>query len=183
MQVDGVVDIVPRVRKGIALAAAAGIEYCFIIENDDYYPDNYIEKMMFHFHQGIGLLGIDQSIYYSLQSKSWMVFSHPNRASLFCTAFRISALQNYKWPADQLLYFDRHLWAHACKKAFPCLGHPPIGMKHGNGFCPGNYHNGMVNGHKVRNMRPDDNMQWLEKRVRPESFEFYRNYNRNLSKT
>jgi hypothetical protein len=173
--IDGVVDIVPRIRKGIQLAKDGGFEYCFIIENDDYYPDNYIEAMMVYFNHSSGtdLLGLDRTIYYSLQSKSWKILPHLGRSSLFCTAFKISGLSNYRWPNDQLLYFDMHLWAHNCRKKLVSLAQVPIGMKHGTGFCPGNYHNGIVNGKKVRNMNTDGNLGWLKKRVRPESFEFY----------
>jgi hypothetical protein len=181
--IDGVVDIVPRVKKGIKLASEEGFDHCFIIENDDYYPDNYLEKMLYHFRDETGLLGICETIYYSLQLQGWMLFSHPGRASLFCTAFRISSLQNYAWPDDQLLYFDRHLWMHKCKKSLIALGHPPIGIKHGNGFCPGNYHNGIVNGKPARNMKVDTSMQWLRKRTRPESFKFYSDYSNKLIKS
>jgi hypothetical protein len=41
--VQGVVDIVPRVKKGIKIAGEMGADSCCIIENDDYYPDNYLE--------------------------------------------------------------------------------------------------------------------------------------------
>jgi hypothetical protein len=178
---DGVVDIVPRIRNGIRLAASEGFDYCFIIENDDYYPDNYLEKMICYFRNDIGLLGIQETIYYSLQLKRWVYFCHPGRASLFCTALRISALKDYAWPDDELLYFDLHLWKYRCRKTLVNLSHPPIGMKHGNGFCPGNYHNGIVNGKAAKNMKEDPKMLWLKKRVRPESFEFYLNYNKNFN--
>lgn len=174
--VDGVVDIVPRIRRGIQLAHHAGFEYCFIIENDDYYPDNYLERMMANFPYSAGLLGLDDTIYYSLQQKAWMSFTHPGRASLFCTAFRLSALSDYKWPDDQMLYFDMHLWSFNCFKTLIKLSHPPIGMKHGSGFCPGNYHNGIVNGKPAKKMYQDADMSWLRKRIRPESFAFYRSY-------
>jgi hypothetical protein len=47
-------------------------------------------------------------------------------------------------------------------------------MKHGTGFCPGNYHNGIVNGKPAKNMNNDDNLMWLKEHVRPEGFEFYK---------
>lgn len=63
------------------------------------------------------------------------------------------------------------------------MGRPPIGIKHGIGFCPGNYHNGIVNGHQAKDMHEDKNMRWLERRIRPESFEFYQKYSLKLAKT
>jgi hypothetical protein len=173
---ESVIDIVPRIKKGIKIAIDEGFEYCFVIENDDYYPDNYIEKMMFWFNHlpALVLAGLLQTTYYSLQNKSWRVLSHPGRSSLFCTAFRISGLKDFKWPDNDLLYFDIHLWAYNCPKKIIILGHPPIGIKHGIGFCPGNYHNLIVNGKPAKNMHADNSLDWLKKRVRPESFEFYK---------
>jgi hypothetical protein len=170
---EGVVDIVPRIKRGIKNAMEEGYDICFIIENDDYYPDDYLERMMANF-KNTDLLGIDETIYYSLQLKRWRNFSHPGRSSLFSTAFRISGLSDYRWPDNQLLYFDMHLWAHKCKKTLIALQHPPIGMKHGKGFCPGNYHNGLVNGKLARHMYEDNYLEWLRKNVREESFILYK---------
>jgi hypothetical protein len=172
----GVVDIVPRLKKGVKMAIENGFEYCFIIENDDYYPDDYLEKMMFYFNlwKETELLGIGETIYYSLQHKKWRVLTHPERSSLFCTAFRIQGLKNYQWPDDRLLYFDMHLWTYKCTKKLITFSDPPIGIKHGTGFCPGNYHNGIVNGKQAKNMNNDDNLMWLKEHVRQESFEFYK---------
>ena len=179
---EGVIDIVPRIRHGINIARMKGIDLCLIIENDDYYPDNYAEKMSQCFSSGAALIGLEETIYYSLQNRSWRNFLHLGRASLFCTGFRISGLQEYVWPDDQLLYFDMHLWKADVSKKLIQINHPPIGMKHGAGFCPGNYHNNLVNGKQASGMRPDDKMAWLQRRIRPESFEFYRDYSEKLMK-
>ena len=172
--IEGVVDIVPRIRKGIAEAKKSGSEYCLIIENDDYYPDDYIENIIKYFSRGTSMVGIDHTTLYSLQYQAIRSSIHPGRASLFCTAFKISGLDNYVWPEDTLLYFDRHIWKHHCKKEFAFFQNPPIGIKHGVGFCPGNFHNGISNGKPMRNFVDDRNMDWLKSHVRRESFEFYR---------
>lgn len=171
--VEGVVDIVPRIRKGINEARKMGFEYCLIIENDDYYPDDYIERMSRYFDRGAGLIGIDHTTIYSLQQKSYRSSEHPGRASLFCTGFKISDLDNYTWPEDTLLYFDMHLWRHTCNKQFAFMQKPPIGIKHGVGYCPGNFHNGISNGKPMKRFTDDSNMEWLKSHVRRESFEFY----------
>jgi hypothetical protein len=178
--IDGIVDIVPRIRIGMKVARMMQIDCCMIIENDDYYADNYVEKMAGYFESGAALIGLEDTIYYSLQQRSWRSFIHRGRASLFCTGFRISALSEYIWPDDQLLYFDMHLWASGLSKKLAMINNAPIGMKHGVGFSPGNYHNGIVNGKHSTGMRPDENMAWLRRHTRPESFEFYRSYSEKL---
>jgi hypothetical protein len=40
------VDLIARVKRGIAQAKAEGFEYVFIIENDDYYPPFYFERYL-----------------------------------------------------------------------------------------------------------------------------------------
>lgn len=172
-----VVDIVPRIKHGLKLAEYSKCDICLIIENDDYYPDNYVEVMA-----GIlskhDLAGVDSTIYYSAQYNMYKTFEHKGRASLFLTGFRTDSMRDFKWPADDMLYFDIYLWeSHRGKKGFIQLPIPAIGMKHGTGFSPGNFHNGISNGRPVRNMIPDKKRVWLKAHVRPESFIFYQ---RNL---
>jgi hypothetical protein len=172
-----VVDIVPRIKKGIKLAKEAGFEFCFIIENDDYYPDWYLEKMTKFFNLGADMVGIQETLIYSLQTPGYRLSSHPGRSSLFSTAFRISALENYIWPEDTLLYFDVHLWKHACVKQFMNPSYQPTGIKHGEGFCPGNFHNGVCNGRSMRGFVDDSKYTFLKGRVRSQSFAFYQSLN------
>lgn len=175
--VDGVVDIVPRIRKGIELARSSRFQFCFIIENDDYYPDWYLEKVTRYFDCGADLVGIEETVIYSLQFPGYRSSIHPGRSSLFSTAVRISALDNYVWPEDTLLYFDMHLWKHNCKKQFINPFFQPTGIKHGEGFCPGNFHDGISNGRPMRNFIDDSNYLWLRRRVRSKSFSFYQSLN------
>jgi hypothetical protein len=174
--VEGLVDIVPRVRWGVDMARSLGYEYCFIIENDDYYPDDYIERMM----EGLrwaAMVGTINTTTYILQQKCYRTTLHPGRSSLFLTGFKTKALERYTWPDDRMLYFDVHLWQHTCSKNFINFnGWGPVGIKHGVGFCPGNFHNGIVNGKPAKNMTEDSNSEWLRKHVRKESFEFYKKF-------
>ena len=172
--VEGVVDIVPRIRKGIELAKNGGFEYCIIIENDDYYPDDYVEKVSIAL-ENAQMVGIQTTTLYLLQQNFPRVSQHPGRSSLFCTAFKISALENFSWPDTTLLYFDRELWKHNCNKGYLNLQNPPIGIKHGVGFCPGNFHNGIQNGKPLR-IPLNNSREWLKQRVRKESFEFYKQF-------
>lgn len=169
---EGVVDIVPRIKLGIEAAKKHGYDYCLIIENDDYYPNDYIEKMNRYFDYG-SLIGIDRTVLYSIQYPGYRISSHPGRASLFCTGFKISDLDNFQWPDDTTLYFDIPLWLHRCNKAFAVLPNGPIGIKHGTGFCPGNFHNGICNGKPMGKFVDDRSFEWLKSQVRKKSFDFY----------
>jgi hypothetical protein len=174
--VPGIVDIVPRVKSGLRIARDLGADLCLIIENDDYYPDNYIETVVKHLEQ-FDVCGADKSIYYCLQHNCLRTFSHPGRSSLYLTSFRVSAMETFPWPEDTMLYFDIHLWEKITgRKGFINFPQPPIGMKHGSGFSPGNYHNGIVNGKGMKGMIPDPKRQWLRSHTRKESFEFYQSF-------
>ena len=165
------VDIIPRIKEGIRKAREDGFEYCYIIENDDYYPDDYFENMPF---KGYDFVGIGKTIYYSINRKMFSMIRHLNRvhSSLFCTGFRISAIGDYKWPADDFMFLDLHLWKFIIKRKNFHLYEPenmPIGMKHGIGLCVTDAHK---KEHKYDNQ--DKNLQWLGSHVRKESFKFYK---------
>lgn len=170
---EGVVDIVPRIKEGLKQAAENGFRYVMIFENDDYYPDNYVEKMQRFLMSSHALVGLDETMYYSLQQKGYRSFYHKERSSLFTTGLSIKEMRTYRWPEDEMLYFDRHLWASNLSRKTVKLCEPPIGIKHGAGFCPGNYHNGICNGKQVKDLHKDPGLHWLRRHVRPESFDFY----------
>jgi len=171
---NGEVDIVPRIRTGLNQAIAKGCDACLIIENDDYYPDNYIETMLPLFEQA-QLIGIYKTEYYSLEIPGIKAFDHSGRASLFCTGIRLDAYNKINYPADNLLYFDLHLWNQNITKKLIDFKDKPLGMKHGIGFSPGNFHNKIVNGKPAdKKLHRDNNLLWLKNRVRPESFDFYK---------
>jgi hypothetical protein len=168
------VDIVPRIKLGMAMALRDGFESCLIIENDDYYPDDYVARMSEYLHQSL-MVGIDQTVYYNIQQPSFRRLFHAGRSSLFCTGVNMKAIEDYQWPENGLLYFDIHLWKHTCWKVFQAFTYGPVGIKHGTGFCPGNFHNGIVNGKPAKGMIDDRDYHWLKSQVRAESFEFYTN--------
>jgi hypothetical protein len=174
--VPGVVDIVPRIRKGVTIAQQLGADICMIIENDDYYPDNYVEVVQRHLER-FDVTGCDESIYYSLQGNCMRTFRHPGRSSLYLTSFRTDAFKCFTWPEDEMLYFDLYLWTTIPgRRGFINFPYTPIGMKHGSGFSPGNYHNGIVNGSGMKGMVQDPGRNWLKKHTRKESFEFYQSF-------
>lgn len=165
---NGEMDLTQRIMTGIDRSERDGIDKCFIIENDDYYPDDYFEKMQFD----CDMIGSEETVYYNLKFKRYKFIDHIGRSSLFCTGFRISKIKNFTFP---LKYLDVRLWLFAqnLKVEFRKIG--AIGIKHGIGLCGGIGHQFNVNYVK------DSGMFWLREHIRKESFEFYKSYHKKLN--
>lgn len=167
-------DLVPRVKEGIELARRDGFEYVFIVESDDYYPSDYFQ----HFSPGYDFYGFDTTVYYNIKNRTFSgVDHHRGRASLFCTGFRIAALDTFNWPSDDYVFLDIKLWeyANARRKKIQLLSipNPCLGIKHGIGKVGGN-------GHRGQQRNQDRDLSYLKKHVDAESFEFYHNLNLEL---
>lgn len=172
--VKDIFDLIKRVRRGIIEAIRDGIDICYIIENDDYYPDNYFGKMFISHYD---FIGIPKSIYYNIRVGKIAPMEHEKNSSLFCTGFRISALKGFTWPPDDYLSLDLRLWDFARERAirlkdsfiyrYPAV--MPIGIKHGIGFCGGTGHN-----ENFPLYKEDPNLEWLWQNTRTESFDFYK---------
>lgn len=160
-------DLVPRIKMGVELARRDGFEYAFIVESDDYYPSDYFQR----FNPGFDFYGYDTTIYYNVRNKTYSGKDrHQHRASLFCTGFRIAALDQFHWPADDFVFLDIKLWEFANSRrrkiqlisdSTPCLG-----IKHGVGKVGGK-------GHKGAQRFQDPDFKYLKGYVDNDSFEFY----------
>lgn len=163
--VSDAVDIVLRVRLGIAAAERAGIDICYIVESDDYYPPDYFERMAIGDNDFIGAA---KTIYYNIKSNTYQEQNHPARASLCFTGFRISALKGFSWPPDDMVFLDLALWRHAQKKRYNLLPHAVgLGIKHGMGMTGGK-------GHRMKLKNADPDMEFLKSQVDSEAFDFYK---------
>ena len=163
-------DLIPRIRSGINLAKKDGYDLCHIIENDDFYPINHFQIMQFEDYDFIGVI---KTIYYSLILKKYRIMSHIDqiRSSLFCTGFRISALEDFEFPDSMVKTLDMYLWNHARMKGnffLYDLKNMPIGIKHGIGLCGGAGH-GITFGYDT----DDIELEWLKKNTTYKSYEFY----------
>ena len=163
-------DLVTRVRCGVEYAVNDGIDIVYIIENDDYYPDDYFEK---NFIGDYDFVGIPFTHYYHIMTGGhlYMPNEHQKSSSLFCTGLRVSVIKNFQWSMVPGVVLDRILWKYAVDQKCKCnlLLTPalPIGIKHGLGLCPGAGHN--TNFYSDI----DKDFAWLRSKVRPESFDFY----------
>ena len=163
-------DIVPRIRQGIEMAKKDGFEFVFIIENDDYYPADYFS--LFGDLSNIDFVGYSDTVYYNIKTRSYEVLKHHERSSLFCTGFRISALDRFDWEIikSNEKFLDVKLWDYCMlySKNYKLLsGNPCIGIKaHGQGKAGGK-------GHIINLKEKDPDLKALSYFVDKEAFEFY----------
>jgi hypothetical protein len=161
-------DLIARVQRGIAIARGDGFDKVYIVEDDDFYPANYFERMEL---DGQDFIGCNRSLYYNINNRTYEYLHHPNHSSLYCTAFKISALTGFQWPEPQAIFLDLRLWRHAKKQNKKILlKHDPIGVsiKHNIGVVGGS-------GHRRELARRDPNLEFLKSQVDSEAFEFYKN--------
>lgn len=157
-------DLTKRIRMGIVAARNLGIDIIYIIEDDDYYPPDYIEQ---HWIGSFAFLGRSKSLYYNIRNKTYAELPHPKRSSLYNTAFRISALQKFAWPEDNTIFLDLHLWKHAQQWPHLLMNEVlGVGIKHGTGLTAGI-------GHKIVMPNKDADSSFLRSKVDSEAFKFY----------
>ena len=161
-------DLTERVRKGFDKLKSL-CDCVLIIENDDYYSENYIETMVNKWIE-LGkpdLLGTDYTYYYHIFKKQYRKLIHKGRASLMNTL--INTKLNINWCDDNDVFLDLHLWNKHNGKTFTPENLISVGIKHGIGLCGGSGHNRMV---LTEN---DENYKVLKSLVDKESFNFYKN--------
>lgn len=160
-------DLIERVQKGINLAASEGFDTVFIVEDDDFYPADYFNDI-----PDADFIGDTRSIYYHLGNRSYQDWTHPRRASLYNTGFKISALNKFQWPEPQERFLDLSLWSYAVRehKTIGWRQKNTVGIKHGIGLCGGK-------GHVQRGKYLDQEMEWLKANVDSDAFIFYSSLN------
>lgn len=161
----GEVDLVPRIKQGVELAKRDGFTHIFIAEDDDFYTIDYLKRPL-----DFDFFGYSDTTYYHLRNRTYANFIHPRRSSLFTTAFKISALDRFVWPADNTVFLDVEIWKFAMRGRFKVKllkGNPCLGLKHGVGLTGGK-------GHRMTFKNKDPELKFLKSRVDPESFQFYK---------
>ena len=164
-------DLTQRIKAGVQQAKDDGIDLVFIIESDDNYPANYFERFEPYF-VNYEFFGDDYSTYYNLKNKTYRTWHHPGRASLFTTGFKISALNQFNWPADNERFLDIKLWQYAQRRKRKFVDTGAIGIKHGVGRTGGK-------GHFMRFKDVDVDLKFLREHTNG-SFEFYKNIMQTL---
>lgn len=160
-------DLTERIFEGFKSAVENKISWVVIVEDDDFYPDDYLHKVMTKADTS-DFIGCEFTFYYNIKHRIWERLYHPNRSSLFTTAFRVSAMLDFDWKRANKLFLDIDLWKHARKYRRSFIDAGAVGIKgHGFGLAGGKGHT-----MKLKNQDPD--MKWLGSKVSKESLEFYK---------
>jgi hypothetical protein len=164
-------DITKRFREGIVKAFADGADLVALIEDDDWYHQDYISNLIAGWKSldEPVLFGIGYTHYYHVGINARMYMKHQERASAFCTLISRKAMPLIKWPADNDPFFDIVLWKHARGKTTMPTVIWALGIKHGIGLSGGMGHKASWLTYKDK----DPNMVWLESVVGSD-IEFYK---------
>lgn len=130
--------ITGNVRKGIQQAIDMGADIIPIIENDDFYPQNYIELIESKWEEDAMLLGFSATTYYHIKFRMYRNMMHPSRASLMQTVFSPN-IDLSLFPDDKEKFLDLHIWKQDVKKILLPYS-PALGIKHGIGASGGAAH-------------------------------------------
>jgi len=162
-------DLTERVKIGYERAKSVGIDWVVMIESDDYYPSDYLHKVL-QKSDTSDFIGCEFTYYYNIKERTWERINHPNRSSLFTTAFRVSAMAEFKWHLANKLFLDIDIWKHAQKYRRTFIDAGAVGIKgHGFGLTGGK-------GHVMKLNNEDYDLSWLSSKVDKESLEFYNKF-------
>lgn len=160
-------DLTERIKQGYDQAVKDGIDWLIIVENDDFYPMDYPHVILRQADKS-DFIGSEFTFYYNLKNKTWERLYHPNHCSLFHTAFRVSAMKDFKWHLAHKLFLDLDIWKYARRFRRTFVQPHAIGIKgHGEGLVGGK-------GHQMVMKNKDPDMAWLKSKVDERSFELYK---------
>lgn len=135
-------DITWKYHRGFKKLFAEGCHCVVCFEDDDAYADTYVEHMVAAWKKAgkPDLFGIEQTIYYHIKDRRYVVLSHPGRASMMSTLVTDTVLaHSYDYASP---YLDFKLWTSPLfiKKTFLPSSTLAVGIKHGIGPVGGGGH-------------------------------------------
>lgn len=165
-------DLIDRISEGVFRAQKDGFDWVFVIENDDAMPHDYFKRYL-PYLETHDFIGDDKTYYYNIKTRRWSLFHHPYRSSLFTTAFRISALNNFEWPDNSKPFLDIELWKYAKNRKKKFIDSGAVGIKHNTGKCGGK-------GHLMKLHNPDPDLTWLKGKLSDYHIEFYNQFHQMI---
>ena len=161
-----------NIAAGIdALKDFKDIEGIFIIEDDDYYKPEYLERMMLRL-KGFDIAGEKNTIYYNALFRRYVTNPNTAHSSLFQTAFSVNAIPILK-SCYTHRFIDCEFWKKVSNKNLFNENNLAIGIK----GLPGRVGIGM--GHKGQlNMKEDTNLSYLKSLI-GQDYEYYERYYRD----
>jgi hypothetical protein len=142
--VEGVCDITKRYRIGYDYFRGKGFEVIALIEDDDFYREDYLETMVLEWIKAgkPNIIGQTRTIYYHLKEQAWFIMNHKSRSSAMNTMLKADL--DIEWCLDHDPYTDLKLWSQFYSKShhiFTPKNIICIGLKHGVGMSGGEFHN------------------------------------------
>jgi hypothetical protein len=163
-------DLTKRIRIGCEKAIELGCDVVLIMEDDDWYDEEYIQTMVSAW-ESMGkpeIFGFEETQYYHIKQGLHVELHHPNRASLMNTLLTADGIKKIVFPEDSFVFLDIELWKQLNGKTMTCwIG--CVGIKHGIGSTGGKGHLETFKGYK-----PDPDFKKLREMIGPDA-EFYIN--------
>jgi hypothetical protein len=154
----------------------ADVEAIFIIEDDDYYRPQYLERMMARF-QHVKVLGEMNTVYYNVYYRNYFINRNTSHVSLFQLAFRPEMIplfaSCYRERFIDFKFFEKlhsNMYVHRGEVGLFNESNLALGMK----GMPGRAGIGAGHG-RLMNMLPDPQMLFLIKQIQGDS-ELYTKY-------
>jgi hypothetical protein len=148
------------------------VDGIFIIEDDDYYRPQYLERMTDRL-KGFDIVGEKNTIYYNVEWRRHVTNANAVHASLFQTAFSYDAIPDFE-ASFAHKFIDCLFWTKPARKNLFNEGNLAIGMK----GIPGR--GGIGAGHRrAQNMQPDPYLHYLRSLV-GEDVKFYERYYKEI---
>jgi hypothetical protein len=134
-------DLTKRIRIGCEKAIELGCDVVLIMEDDDWYDEEYIQTMVSAW-ESMGkpeIFGFEETQYYHIKQGLHVELHHPNRASLMNTLLTADGIKKIVFPEDSFVFLDIELWKQLKGKTMTCwIG--CVGIKHGIGSTGGKGH-------------------------------------------
>lgn len=132
-------DLAIRYKRGIQRAFADGCEFVVLMEDDDFYPKDYIEKMyqQWEKHKRPDIIGLSTTIYYHLANKGYKIIKTTQSGSAHNTAIGRGA--RYEVGNNQEIFYDLELWKNN-RGVLVDIPNKVISIKHGIGLSGGSGH-------------------------------------------
>jgi hypothetical protein len=163
-------DLTKRIRIGCEKAIELGCDVVLIMEDDDWYDEEYIQTMVSAW-ESMGkpeIFGFEETQYYHIKQGLHVELHHPNRASLMNTLLTADGIKKIVFPEDSFVFLDIELWKQLNGKTMTCwIG--CVGIKHGIGSTGGKGHLETFKGYQS-----DPDFKKLREMIGPDA-EFYIN--------
>jgi hypothetical protein len=182
---DGEETLKEKYRKGLE-ELKSKFDLIFFMEDDDYYPANYIEKMieLYGWAGEPEVFGIGETWFYHPEFKAyWHYKNQENNSCAFTTCVRADAVDKIDWSQVDDVFVDAGLWRQLGGQTVT-FGKPfAIGIKHGRGKCLASGHTKWFYEEKSK-LSKDSNefaefsKTWLRDAIGNDA-EFYEEFGRN----